>query len=151
VALAAAIPLWAATMAGGVADALRSAQESFSFPTVESRTTTLGLPLSLLACAIFLETGGPARIAHALTVKPLAARPLLAATSDLVGGISLAVALGGPLLAAGVVVEIAGALIARAASPAQLHATLAPMRAMATLAILAVVLDRLAALLARAM
>jgi len=49
VALAAAVPLWAATMAGGVADALRGSQETPAVPTVEGRATPLGVPLSLLA------------------------------------------------------------------------------------------------------
>jgi type III secretory pathway component EscT len=150
VAIAAAVPLWAATMAGGVADALRGSQDTPSVPTVEGRATPLGVPLSLLACAIFLATGGPARVVAALALRPLGAHPLLAAADDLVGGIALAVALGGPLLAAAVVVEIGAALIARAASPAQVHALLAPLRALGTLAVMAVVLERLATALARA-
>jgi hypothetical protein len=51
---------------------------------------------------------------------------------------------------AAVVVEIAAALVARAASPAQVHALLAPIRALGTLAVMAVVLERLATALARA-
>jgi type III secretory pathway component EscT len=51
-AIAAAVPLWlwAATMAGGVADALRGSQETPGAPTVEGRATPLGVLLSLLAC-----------------------------------------------------------------------------------------------------
>jgi type III secretory pathway component EscT len=150
IALAAAIPLWAATTAGGVADALRASQDTVNAPTVEGRATPLGVPLSLLCCAIFLATGGPARIAQALAFHPVGAHPLLAAAGDLVDGIGLAVAVGGPLLAAGAVVDIAAALIARAAAPAQVHALLAPLRALAMLAVMGVVFDRLAAVLARA-
>jgi type III secretory pathway component EscT len=150
VALAAAVPLWAATMAGGVVDALRGSQETLTAPTVEGRATPLGVPFSLLACAIFLATGGPARVASALAMRPLAGHPLVAAAEDIVGGIGLAVALGGPLLAAAVVIEIAAALVARAASPAQVHALLAPIRAIGTLAVVAIVFERLATALARA-
>ena len=150
VAIAAAIPLWAATMAGGVADALRGSRETPSVPAVEGSATPLGILLSLLASAIFLGTGGPARVVDALARHPLGAHPLQAAADDLVSGIALAVALGGPLLAAAVVIEIAAALIARAASPAQVHALLAPLRAIGTLAVMAVVLERLAAALATA-
>jgi type III secretory pathway component EscT len=150
VALAAAIPLWAATMAGGVADALRGSQETPTAPTVEGRATPMGVPLSLLASAIFLSTGGPARVVKALALAPVSGHPLLAAADDIVAGIALAVALGGPLLAAAVVIEIAAALVARAASPAQVHALLAPLRAIATLAVMAVVLQRIATVLARA-
>ncbi len=89
-------------------------------------------------------------MALALAQQPVGAHPLLAAADDLVTGIALAVALGGPLLAAAVVIEIAAALIARAASPAQVHALLAPLRALGTLAVMAVVLERLAGVLARA-
>jgi flagellar biosynthetic protein FliR len=150
VAVAAAVPLWAATMAGGVADALRGSQETPSVPTVEGRATPVGIPMSLLACAIFLSTGGPARVAMALALRPTDRQPFLAAAANIVDGISLAVALGGPLLAASVVVEIAAALIARAASPAQVHALLAPLRALGTLAVMAVVFERVAVVLARA-
>lgn len=150
VAIAAAVPLWAATMAGGVADALRGSRETPQVAVVEGSATPLGIPLSLLASAIFLSTGGPARVALALVQHPVGPHPLLAASDDIVAGIALAVALGGPLLAAAVVIEIAGALIARAASPAQVHALLAPLRALGTLAVMAVVLERLAGVLARA-
>ncbi|MGA7121037.1 MAG: flagellar biosynthetic protein FliR [Polyangiaceae bacterium] len=150
VALAAAVPLWAATMAGGVLDALRGSQESASSPAVEGRATPLGILLSLLGSAVFLSTGGPARVAVALALRPAGDHPLLAAVHDLVSGIQLAVALGGPLLASAIVVEIAAALVARAASPAQVHALLAPLRALATLAIVALVFERLATGLAKA-
>ena len=150
VAFAAAVPLWAATMAGGVADALRASQEQPASPVVEGAATPMGIPLSLLASAIFLATGGPARVVGALALRAAVDHPLLAAAEDLVGGITLAVALGGPLLAAAVVIEVAGALVARAASPAQVHTLIAPLRALATLAVTGVVFERLASALARA-
>jgi type III secretory pathway component EscT len=149
-AIAAAVPLWAATMAGGIADALRGSQEMVSAPTVEGRATPLGAPLSLLACAIFLATGGPARVVAALAVRPLPSQPLLAAVGDIVDGIALAVALGAPLLVAAVVVEISAALIARAATPAQVHTLLAPLRALGILVVMALVLERFASALAKA-
>ncbi len=150
VAIAAAVPLWAATMAGGVADALRGSQETPTAPTVEGPATPLGVTLSLLAGAIFLTTGGPARVVAALSRLPAPAHPVLAAVDDLVGGITLALALGGPLLAAAVVIEVAGAIVARAASPAQVHTLIAPLRALGTLAVMGIVLERLAVALARA-
>jgi flagellar biosynthesis protein FliR len=148
VALAAAVPLWAATMAGGVADALRSTNETLEIDTVEGPATPLGALLSLLACAIFLGTGGPARVAMALAARPVGGHPLLAAAEDLASGISVAVAIGGPLLAAAVVVEVAGALVARAASPAQIHLLIAPLRAMTLLGVMAIVLDRVSGVMA---
>ncbi len=148
VALAAAVPLWAATMAGGVIDSLRGAQDTVSSPAVEGRPTTLGVPMSLLASAIFLSTGGPARVVSVLATRELPAHPILAAAQDLVAGITLAVAVAGPLVAAGLVLEIAAALVARAASPAQIHTLLAPLRAIGVLVILGVVLDRTMGVLA---
>jgi flagellar biosynthesis protein FliR len=150
IAIAAAVPLWAATMAGGVADALRGSLDTPSGPTVEGPATPLGIPFSLLACALFFSTGGPGRVVMALASRAPGTHPLLAAVDDLTGGITLAVALGAPLLAASVVIEIAAALVARAASPAQVHALVAPLRALGTLAIAGIVLDRLAGALARA-
>jgi type III secretion protein T len=151
VAIAAAVPLWAATMAGGVVDTLRGAQDALTVPTVEGRATPLGVPLSLLASAIFLATGGPARAVAALAAPDLGAHPVQSAARDLVGGISLAVAIGGPLLVAAIVVEIGAALVARAATPAQIHMLLSPLRALGILAVMAVVLDRIAAVMAYAM
>jgi flagellar biosynthesis protein FliR len=155
VALAAAIPLWAATMAGGLVDALRGAQEGSGLAVVEgNKATPLAVLLSLLASIVFLATGGPARVAASLaTTIPSGwegGSPLLAASHALVAGIGLAVAIAGPLLAAAVVLEIAFALIARAASPSQVHALLAPLRALGILAVVAIVVDRLADVIALA-
>ncbi len=151
VAVAAAVPLWAATTAGGVADALRGgAPSAVSSPTVEAGATLLGVPLSLLASALFLATGGPSRVALALALRASAGHPVLAAVQDLAAGITLAVALGGPLLAASIVIEVSGALVARAASPAQIHLLLAPLRALCLLGMMAVVFERMAGVLALA-
>ncbi len=145
VALACAIPLWAATMAGGLVDSLRGAQEGAGLAVVEGqRASPFGVLLSLLASIIFLSTGGPARVAATLATTTLSTHPLEAAATAIVAGIGLAVAIGGPLLASAVVLEVAFALIARAASPAQVHALLAPLRALGLLAIVAIVIERLA-------
>jgi type III secretory pathway component EscT len=151
VALAAAIPLWAATMAGGLVDSLRGAQEGAGIAVVEGgKASPLAVLLSLIASVVFLSTGGPARVAASLATTTLDAHPLLAAANALVAGIGLAIAIAGPLLAAAVVLELAFALVARAASPAQVHALLAPLRALGILAIVAVVIDRLAEVIALA-
>lgn len=148
IALAAAIPLWAATMAGGLVDVLRGSADGQGLATVEGRPSSFGVLLSLFASVVFLATGGASRAAGALATYELPANPLLGAAHDIVAGVGLAVAIGGPLLAAAVVLEVAFALIARAASPAQVHALLAPLRAMGLLAIVAIVMERLASLVA---
>jgi type III secretory pathway component EscT len=150
VALAAAVPLWAATMAGGVVDALRGANDAGGLAVVEGRASSFGVLLSLFASATFLATGGPARVASALARDEMGAHPLLAAVHDLTSGIGIAVAIAGPLLAAAVVLEVSFALVARAASPAQVHALLAPLRAIGLLAVFAILTERVGALVAAA-
>jgi type III secretory pathway component EscT len=150
VALAAAIPLWAATMAGGLVDVLRGSPDGPGLAVVEGKASAFGTLLSLFASVVFLATGGAARAAGALARADVPGHPLLMAAQDIVAGVGLAIAIGGPLLAAAVVLELAFALIARAASPSQVHALLAPLRAIGLLAIVAIVLERLAALVATA-
>ena len=99
IAVAAAVPLWAATMTGGVIDSLRASGDRVSAPVVEGRPTPLGVPLSILASAIFLSTGGASRVIAAVARPEIAANPVVNAAHDLVAGIVLAVALGGPVLA----------------------------------------------------
>jgi flagellar biosynthesis protein FliR len=149
VALSAAIPLWAATMAGGVVDALRGSQDLVTVPTVEGRATPLGVLFSLLAGVIFLGMGGPAAVVGALAGSPSGfGDGATRAAQDIAAGIGIAVAIAAPLLAASIVVEIAGALVARAASPAHLHAFLAPIRSLALLMLTALLLNRMAVLMA---
>lgn len=152
IALAAAVPMWAATMAGGLADNLRGAtQDQKDVPVVEGKTSTLGIPLSLLASAIFLFTGGPSRVVSVLARGDFPAHPLAAMANDVASGITLALALSGPLLAASIVIEVSGALIARAAAPAQITALLSPLRAFALLAMFGLAFDRLALVLAHSL
>jgi len=148
VAIAAAVPLWAATMAGGVADALRGMSDTRAAPTVEGSATPTGVAFSLLACTMFFATGAPARIAATLAHPATDLHPVLRATEDLVQGVTIAVALGAPLLAASVIVEVAAALIARAATPAQLHLALAPLRSLALLGVLGLTFAKLSEALA---
>ena len=152
IAIAAAVPLWAATMAGGVIDAVRGSNDTVSMPTVEGRPSTLGVPMALLASTVFLATGGPARVAMALALPSTVpgSQAVLRAALDLSSGITIALSVAAPVLAASIVVEIAGALVARAASPAQIHSLLAPARSLAILGVAALLLERMAALIALA-
>jgi type III secretory pathway component EscT len=149
VALAAAIPLWSATMAGGIVDSLRGAQEQVEVPTVEGRASPLGALFSLLAATIFLATGGPAHVVGILVSPPPSLDSgVLRAAANLAAGIGIATAIAAPLIAASLILELAGALVARAASPAHLSALLAPIRSLALLALTAIFLDRIAAFIA---
>jgi type III secretion protein T len=150
VAIAAAVPLWSATMAGGIVDSLRGAQEQIEVPTMEGRASPLGALFSLLAATIFLGTGGPARVVGFLASPPPSLQNGVSrAAANLAAGIGIATAMAAPLLAASLILEIAGALVARAASPAHLSALLAPIRSLALLALTAIFLDRVAAFMAQ--
>ena len=148
IALATAIPLWAATMAGGAIDTARAAEAKIDAPTVEKGATTFGVFFSLLASAIFLATGGPAHVAEALVSASLPAHPFEAAAHDLVAGIAAAVAIAAPILAATIVIDVGLALTTRASSPAPAIAITAPARTLGLLVILALVLERIARVLA---
>lgn len=151
VALTAAIALWAATMAGGVIDDLRGSRDQAHLPTVESGATPMGALLSMLVAIVFLESGGPGRVAHALSDPRLGfSDPLARATANLVSGIELAIAVAAPVLVAAIVVEVASALVSRAANPAHLAPVVAPLRSIAILGIAALVLDRMLELLGSA-
>lgn len=148
-ALAAAIPLWAATMAGGLADNLRGSQGDVQVPLIEGRTGPSGTLLGLLASTFFLLSGGPSRVLTLLLAPPLLAAGLLETIAfKLTSSITLALTLGAPILAASFVLELAFALVAKAASPAQLQSLLAPVRGLAVMAVFALVFDRLAYVLA---
>src|SRR6187551_2725793 len=67
VALAASGALWAAGMAGGLIDNIRGARETQALPVVDEETSPLGALLSLLVALVFLEGGGAARVAAALS------------------------------------------------------------------------------------
>jgi len=144
IALVASISMWVAGMAGGAVDDLRGGRSSLELPHVERGTTPMGALLALLTALAFLESGGPARVAALLARPDLAfAGPLGRAAENLAGGIQLAVAVAMPVLVASVVLEVAGALVARAASPAFIQPLLAPLRSLLLLGIAALVMERM--------
>jgi type III secretory pathway component EscT len=138
-------------MAGGLIDDLRSARETASLPNVEPGSTPTGALLAMLVALIFLQTGGPGRVAHALADPNLSfADPLARAAQNLVSGIELAIAVAAPVIVASIVVEVAAALVSRAANPAHLQPVLAPLRSIVILGVTALVLDRMLELFAEA-
>jgi len=149
IALTASLALYAASMAGGLVDNLRGSREQAALPNVDPGATPMGALLAVLTGLLFLESGGAIRVAQALAAP---SPPLVGALPGLVrsltGAIEVAVAVAAPLVGASIVVELASALIARAASPAFIVSLLAPIRAVAVLAIAALLLDRMAELLA---
>ena len=149
VALSAATLLWVATMTGGLIDDLRGAHEPALMPSVEQGSTALGAMFAMLTAILFLESGGPARVAAALADPELGyASPLARATSNLAASVELAIAIAGPIVAAAIVIELVSALIARAITPAFIQPLLQPLRSLVLLGVAAIALDRMLELLA---
>jgi type III secretion protein T len=144
VALSAAMTLWVASMAGNLLDELRGGTASPSPSLIaDSEATPLGLLFTLGAGVMFLQLGGPARLAQALSVAtPLSEQTLRDVALALARGIQLAILVAGPMLALLPFFELFHALLARAVRPVTLTAVLAPLRAIALLAIVALLLDR---------
>lgn len=138
VALSAGGLIWAATMAGGLVDDLRGASQQQSLVFQDARTP-LATFVGLFAITGFLQLGGVEATLTLLTTS--ATEPSLPrAVHDLVQALRIAFALSAPVLCVSVVWEVAGALIARAASPAHIQALLAPLRALVVLGAFALVL-----------
>lgn len=148
IAIATAIPLWAATMAGGAIDTMRGAENAIDAPTVEEGSTQLGIFFSLLASSIFLATGGPARVAMALQTAEFPDHPLIAAAHDLTQGITASVAIAAPILAATIVIDVGLSITNRATSPLSANAITLPARSLGIVVMLALVLERIARVLA---
>jgi flagellar biosynthesis protein FliR len=149
VALAAAVALWAAGMAGGLADNLRGARETQALPIVDEDVSPLGALLSLLVALVFLEGGGAARVAAVLTSNVTISHGVLwHVTLLLTHSIELALAVAAPVVAVSIIAELTNALIARSATPAYIVALLAPLRSIVILITFALLFERMASLLA---
>ena len=148
VALLASLSMYVAAMAGGLVDDLRGARESVTLPALPDAMPPVAVLFSLLASLAFLETGGAARVASALSAPLLSARFSWSAVAQaLAGSVELAFAIAAPLAVASVLLEATSALIARAASPAFIGPVLAPLKSVALLGILALVFQRVSELL----
>jgi type III secretory pathway component EscT len=148
IAIATAVPLWAATMAGGAIDTARGREDSQDVPVVEEGATEIGILFSLLASALFLSLGGPARVATSLQTAEFPAHPLIAAAHDITNGIAAAVAIAAPILAATIVIDVGLAITNRAASSPSANAITLPARSLGIVVMLALVFERIARLLA---
>ncbi|HEU5076836.1 MAG TPA: flagellar biosynthetic protein FliR [Polyangiaceae bacterium] len=144
VAITAALTLWIAQMVGGLIDNLRGSQDTSALPVVEPDSTPTGALLTLLVAIAFLQGGGAAhvadRVARAEDISMGALQTLVVTLSS---GVGVAMAVATPVVVVTLVVEVTNALLARAASPAFLLPTLAPLRTLAVLGVTALVLDRI--------
>ena len=151
VAIAASGALWAAGMAGGLVDNLRGARETQALPVVDEGSSPLGALLSLLVALVFLESGGAARVVAALSTTPNVSHGVLWQVAlGLTHSVELALAVAAPIVAVSIVLELANALVARAATPAHVVALLAPLRSILILVCFALLFERMATLLAHA-
>ena len=151
VALGAAAALWAASQAGGLVDNLRGGRESASLPNVEPGTTPTGALLAILIAIAFLEGGGASKVAGALIrVDQDLQHAYSRAAVTLLSSVEIAIAVAAPVIAASIVLEVASALVSRAASPAYVQPLLAPLKSLAILGVFALVLERVVELLALA-
>ena len=148
VALLASLSIYVAAMAGGLVDDLRGGRESVTLPALPEAMPPVAVLFALLASIAFLETGGAARVAGALSSPLLSSRFSWSSISQaFAASVELAFAIAAPIAVASVLLEAASALIARAASPAFVGPVLAPLKSVALLGILALVFERIADLL----
>jgi type III secretory pathway component EscT len=145
-ALGTAAILWAAVMAGGLVDNLRGAHEGTELPVLGEPATPLGALFGLLVLLGFLETGGAERVARALAAPRLESSFAVAA-ERLADSAGIAVAIAAPLVAASILLELASAFVARAASPAYVAPLVAPVRSFGVLFVVWLALERVVELL----
>jgi len=148
VALLAALASYVAIMAGGLVDDLRGVREGLTLPALPEQLPPVSVLFALISAIAFLETGGAARVASALSSPLLAARfSWPAVSSAFAASMGVAFAIAAPLVVAAVLLEAGSALIARAATPAFIGPVLAPLKSVALLGVLALVFERVAELL----
>lgn len=146
-AVGAALLVHTALMAGGVIDELRGHREASTLPLLDGGATPIGALLGLLVIVAFHAGGGPSRLVAALSAPVISEAPLLGVVTQVSASIGIAVAAAAPVAVAAIVLSVAEALLARAATPAHVGGLVAPLRGVALLAIAALVLDRVLAFL----
>jgi len=139
VALGTAVLLWAATMAGDLVALMQGGLEPESFTGIAGGTSAFGMLFSLLAALAFLELGGPVRVLGALSAPAASAAQVAsrdfwwAVANQILLAINLALAIAGPLVAVAFTVQVAFALVTRAAMPVALHSFLPALRSLGVL------------------
>jgi type III secretory pathway component EscT len=150
VALAASVSLWAATVAGGVADHVTGAHRARGRGKLGlADGGPLATLLVLAASVSFLQLGGAERIVARLAAPDASvAAPLALAVRDLAAGIDLGVGIGAPLLVVALVLDLSTLVLARELWTLRVESTLAPLKSLVLLIATAALLDRMADLVA---
>lgn len=146
-ALAATVPLWAASMAGGLFDELKGPRADVKLAPVADAHSPSAVLLSLLAGSFFFAAAGPSTIATAIVRADLGREVVSRTVGTLAAGATVALVIAGPLLAAAIVSTAASAIVMK--SPfAAARGVVPSLRSAAMLAFFAVALERVATLLA---
>jgi type III secretory pathway component EscT len=145
VAAAASVSLWAAVVAGGVADHVTRATRAKVGRLSLSDGAPFATLLTLAASVSFLQLGGAQRIAARLSAPDLSvAEPLARAVRDLAAGVELGVGIGAPLLIVALLLDLATLIAVRELRPLHSESTLAPLRSLVLFVATAALLDRMA-------
>jgi type III secretory pathway component EscT len=146
-AIATAVPLWAATSAGGLIGSLYAERDALDVQVVPFRTGPTGVLFSLLSSFLFLASGGAARCAAALGSTTLSGNVLATSAARIAAGIALSVHMAAPILVSAVFLDTFGALLSRAATPAHIQTAVTPLKTLGLLAVLGVLFERISALM----
>lgn len=142
-AIAASVSLWAAMVAGGVADTAAGSARFRPPPgALGPKLTPLSTLLGLLAAVAFFETGGAARVVERLAEG--AGPALDAAVKDLAAGVSLGAAIGAPFLVAVAAVDMAISVATQDRPSVLPEGVFAPLRALVVLVGSAALFERVA-------
>lgn len=145
IAAAASVSLWAAMVAGGVADHVTRAGRARLGKLALADGAPLTTLLFLAASVSFLELGGTERVAQRLAAPDLAvAGPLAGAVRDLALGIDLGVGIGAPLLLVALVLDVVTLVAARELWTVRAESLFLPFRSLVLFVATAALLDRMA-------
>jgi flagellar biosynthetic protein FliR len=144
IALSAAVALWVATVAGGVADAAGRARLAVFGGPLGPRLSPFSTLLGLGAAIVFLGNGSAARLVARLAAEgPFTGGALGHAALDLATGIGLGASVGAPVLVAALAVDVATGIVQRDRSALSLESLFAPLRTFVVLVATAALLDRM--------
>lgn len=140
VAVSASVLLWAASQAGGLVDDVRGASAAQEQVLTDAQTPLATL-LGLFASMAFLQLGGVEAVV--LDLAQPTSSGWQTVVSHLNYGLAIAYALAVPCIVVAWVIDVASALVARAASPASVTSLTGPLRSLVVLGAFAVVFPRL--------
>lgn len=144
IAVSAAVSLWVAAIAGGVADTARRAQLTHLDGPFGRGATPFATLLGLGAAIVFLQNGSAARLVARLADEgTFATGALTRAALDVAVGIGLGASIGAPLLIAALGMDVANGIVARERSSLSTEAVFASLRTIVVLVATAALLDRM--------